>query len=109
VKTYLDRGPLQGEDFYFIEKPVWFSVHVDVPDELVAAAAKVANRFAIMHEYLRQTYEAARVGLPVPEQSELVKEVIASCHAPVPVEVEPAKKQKQKATAAVSSYPLPTA
>ena len=102
MKTYLDRGPLQGEDFYFIEKPVWYSVHVDVPDELVTAAATVAKRFAIMHEYLRLTYEAARINAPYPEMTDLVKEVIASCHA-APVEAELAKKQKQKATAAASN------
>jgi hypothetical protein len=102
MKTYLDRGPLQGEDFYFIEKPVWFSVHVDVPDELVTGAAIVAKRYAIMHEFLRRTYEAARSGIPTPELTDEIKEILASCHV-APVEVEPAKKQKNKATGAASN------
>lgn len=103
MKTYLDRGPRTGEEYYFIERPVWYSVHVDVPDGLVEAAQRVVRENTLLHNYLLRVYEAARNGTPLPEMSPEIKELLPSPTPEVLVEAAPAKKQKQKDSAVASS------
>lgn len=107
MKTYLDH--MQGYDLYgFIKTPVWFSVEVDVPKELVDAHTILAQRFGDLNRYLATVYERRRAGVEDPvELPTHIKEIIDSCL--VPAEARRGKKPKQQDSAADSSTPSPEA
>lgn len=104
-KAFLDRDNF-GIVYKFIPNPVWFTIEVDVPDDLRKAVPLMTERFQKMNVYLDALFEAARAGAASPPVPDELKEIIAQCLAPVAV--EPAKKQKHKATEADSNSESPS-
>lgn len=100
VKVYLDREPgVVG--FVFVDKPVWYSVEVDVSKELVETNEKIRFWVAELTKYLSDVYEAKRAGAVDPELPFTVKRIIELCQAPE--DHARAKKQKKPDSEAASS------
>lgn len=107
MQMYIDRD--KGGDVYkFLKVPVWYSVQVDMPKELIDATAILTERFNALNAFLATVYENRRSSaLADPEVPDNIKEIINSCL--VPVEARRGKKQKPQDTAADSSTPSPEA
>jgi len=100
AKVFLDRET-GVTNYILIPKVVWYTVEVELPDDVVQAIEKVRGMQAILNQYLSSVYESARANSPLPPTTEDVQKVIDSCAAPAAP--APAKKQKQQGSAAASS------